>query len=98
MPPTDTRLPEHPLVRVEEAEALHGEIARLPERYRGPVALCDLEGLTQEEAPSRHRCPTGTVAIRLKRARERLRERLPRRGIDPSNSLVMLATLRPAIA
>ena len=29
---------------------IHEEIARLPERYRAPVVLCDLEGRTYEEA------------------------------------------------
>ena len=95
MQPTDSGSPEHPLDRLEQTEALHGEIARLPDRYRGPVVLCDLEGLTQQEAATRLRCPPGTVAIRLKRARERLRARLSRRGLDPSAG-VMALTLNPA--
>ena len=81
--------PECPLILAEEAAALHGEIARLPERYRGPVVLCDLEGLTHQEAAGRLRCPSGTVAIRLKRARERLRARLTRRGMDPRANLMV---------
>ena len=91
MPPTHPSPVEHPLIKVEEAEALHGEIARLPERYRAPVVLCDLEGLTHQEAASRLRCPTGTVAIRLKRARERLRDRLTRRGFDSNAGLMTIA-------
>ena len=93
-PPTDPDPPEYPLVRSEEAEVLHREIARLPERYRVPVVLCDLEGLTQQEAATRLRCPLGTLAIRLKRARERLRDRLGRRGLDPAAALMGL-TLAP---
>src|SRR5262249_26048755 len=31
-------------------EAIHDEIARLPERYRIPLVLCDLEGRTHEQA------------------------------------------------
>ncbi len=60
---------------------LHEEVARLPHRYREPVVLCYLEGLTTEAAASRIGCPRGTVLSRLSRARERLRGRLSRRGL-----------------
>ena len=60
------------------------EIARLPGRYRSAVVLCYLEGLTQEQAARRLRCPVGTVESRLHRARERLRPRLSRRGLAPT--------------
>ncbi len=60
---------------------LHEEIARLPERYREPVVLYYMEGLTTEEAASRIGCPHGTILSRLARARERLRGRLDRRGL-----------------
>ena len=96
MPPKAPKPPEDPLLKIEEAEALHGEIARLPERYRAAVVLCDLEGLTRQEAASRLQCPTGTVAIRLKRARERLRARLTRRGLDPTAGL--MATIGPEMS
>ena len=94
MPGMSPNPPERPLIRLEEAETLHREVARLPERYRGPVVLCDLEGLTHQEAAAQLRCPVGTVTTRLKRARERLRDRLTRRGIDPTAGL-MAATLGP---
>jgi RNA polymerase sigma factor (sigma-70 family) len=68
----------------EEAEMLHEEIDRLPERYRTPVVLCDLEGLTHDEAARRLGCPTGTLGVRLMRARARLRARLIRRGMTPA--------------
>ena len=58
---------------------LHAEIERLPEKYRLPIVLCYLEGLTHEQAASRLRWPLGTVKIRLSRARERLRVRLEER-------------------
>lgn len=62
-------------------QALHEEVARLPEKYREPVVLCDLEGLTQAAAASRLGCPVGTVGVRLMRARGRLRSRLTHRGL-----------------
>ncbi|WP_406698711.1 sigma-70 family RNA polymerase sigma factor [Singulisphaera sp. Ch08] len=60
---------------------LHEEIARLPERYREPIVLCYLEGLTTEAASQRLGCPQGTILSRLSRARERLRMSLTRRGV-----------------
>ncbi len=67
----------------DDWEALHEEVARLPAKYRAPVVLCYLEGQTYEETARRIGCPVGTVRVRLHRARERLRERLTRRGYGP---------------
>ena len=61
---------------------LHEEVARLPQRYREPVVLCYLEGMTTEAAASRLGCPKGTVLSRLSRARDQLRGRLVRRGVS----------------
>ena len=60
---------------------LHEEIDRLPERYRVPVVLCDLQGLTHEKAARHLGWPVGTVKSRLARGRELLRGRLSRRGL-----------------
>jgi RNA polymerase sigma factor (sigma-70 family) len=64
----------------ESWSELHEEIARLPERYREPVVLCYLEGLSTQVAASRLGCPHGTILSRLSRARKRLRAGLIRRG------------------
>jgi RNA polymerase sigma factor (sigma-70 family) len=87
---------DHPaeLESREVGAALEEEVSRLPERYRGPVVLCYLEGLTNEEAARRLACPKGTVLSRLSRAREQLRQRLARRGIEPS-AVMLPAALIP---
>ncbi len=63
---------------------LHDEIHRLPERYRAPIVLCCLEGLTQGQAALSLGWPVGTVQSGLARGRDRLRDRLRRRGVAPS--------------
>jgi RNA polymerase sigma factor (sigma-70 family) len=60
------------------------ELNRLPDRYRAALVLCDLEGLTQEKAAQLLGWPAGTVRSRLSRGRQRLRDRLTRRGLAPS--------------
>ena len=69
--------------RDDLAAVLHEELDRLPDRYRVPIVLCDLEGRTCEEAARHLGCPIGTIGSRLVRGRERLRDRLRRRGLAP---------------
>ena len=70
--------------RPEGWSELHDELDRLPEKYRAPIVLCYLGGLTHQEAADQLRLPLGTVKVRLSRARERLRGRLSRRGLAPA--------------
>lgn len=63
---------------------LHEEIARLPDKYRVPVVLCHLEGMSRQGASAQLRCPENTLGVRLMRARERLRAGLARRGFAVS--------------
>jgi RNA polymerase sigma factor (sigma-70 family) len=86
-PVTDCR-PELTLICREELEALHEAVARLPERYRVPLVLCELQGLSYQEAALRMGCPVGTIGVRLSRARRRLREQLILRGVVPSAALL----------
>jgi hypothetical protein len=55
------------------------------------VVLCDLEGLTHEQAADRLGCPVGTIKSRLSVARDRLRQRLTRRGLAPAVGAVATA-------
>ena len=68
------------------ARVLHEEIERLPERFRAPLILCDLEGRSHEQAARHLGWPVGTVKSRQARGRERLRDRLRRRGVAPEAS------------
>ena len=68
----------------ETWKELHEELERLPERFREPIVLCHIEGLTQEQAAHRLGWPIGTVQSRLARGRDRLRVRLVRRGVTLS--------------
>jgi HlyD family secretion protein len=61
--------------------AIHEEINKLPEKYRVPVVLCDLEGRTHQEAARFLGWPIGTVKSRQSHARGLLRDRLARRGL-----------------
>jgi RNA polymerase sigma factor (sigma-70 family) len=66
---------------LEIRRAVREELEQLPARYRRPLALCYLEGLTHEEAAEQLDCPVGTVKVQLVRARRLLKERLDRRGV-----------------
>jgi RNA polymerase sigma factor (sigma-70 family) len=65
----------------EIGPVVRDEFARLPDRYRVPMTLCDLDDLTHEEAARQLGWPVGTIKSRLSRGRARLRERLIRRGL-----------------
>src|SRR2546430_868266 len=55
---------------------LDAALLALPERYRVPVVLCHLQGLSRREAAARLGCPEGTLSSLLNRALVRLRARL----------------------
>ncbi len=59
------------LAPIIEAE-VRGALEALPERFRLPVVLSDVEGLSYKEIAKVMGCPVGTVMSRLHRARKML--------------------------
>ncbi len=71
-----SRMPDESLLRLQLREAVTAAIQELPEIYRAPVVLRDIQGLSTEEASSRLHLKHQTLKSRLHRGRLMLRERL----------------------
>ncbi|MCX7701622.1 MAG: sigma-70 family RNA polymerase sigma factor, partial [Gemmataceae bacterium] len=65
---------------------LDREISRLPDKYRAPVVLCELQGRSRKEVAQLLGIPEGTLSSRLAAARQRLADRLRRRGVAVTGS------------
>ena len=70
-----------PALDFDVRSILHDAIERLPGSQRLAVVLCDLEGLTYEQAAGRLHLTVPTLYHRLAKGRRRLRDRLVRRGV-----------------
>ncbi|MCI0461412.1 MAG: sigma-70 family RNA polymerase sigma factor [Gemmataceae bacterium] len=73
----------------EARQAVHEELARLPERHRAALVLCYLEGKTQDEAAAQLGLAKGTLKGHLERGRALLRARLVSRGLGPGAVLAL---------
>jgi len=71
-----SHMPDEELLRAQLRDAVTVAIADLPEIYRAPVVLRDIQGLSTEEASSRLHLKDQTLKSRLHRGRLMLRERL----------------------
>ncbi len=70
--------PSRGMESAEQNAIVDRELARLPEKYRLPLILCDLESRTHEAVAAELKWPLGTVNSRLARGRDLLRSRLQR--------------------
>lgn len=76
---------------------LDQELNRLPDKFRMPIVLCDLEGRPYREVAQQLGIAAGTLSGRLKTARMMLAKRLSRHGLILSGS-GLLAVLSPTTA
>jgi RNA polymerase sigma-70 factor, ECF subfamily len=67
--------PTETISRAQATRQLRQAILRLPVHYREVVVLCELNGLSYDEAAVIAGCPVGTVRSRLSRARALLIKR-----------------------
>jgi RNA polymerase sigma factor (sigma-70 family) len=74
-------------------EVFDEELARLSDKYREAVVLCDLQSKTRRDVARELGCAEGTVASRLARGRALLAKRLVRRGVGSSAGAFVAAVV-----
>jgi len=75
-PPDEKSLPDENLIDSEQSQTIARAIATLPEKYRAPIILRDIEGRSYEEIAQIMELGLGTTKSRISRARGLLREKL----------------------
>lgn len=75
-PPDEKPLAVDDLIESERARTIARAIAALPEKYRAPVVLRDIEGKSYEEVARILQLGLGTTKSRISRARGLLKEKL----------------------
>lgn len=75
-PPDDRTLQDDMLVEDERSELIGRAIAALPEKYRVPVVLRDIEGKSYDEIAEIMELGLGTTKSRINRGRGLLKEKL----------------------
>jgi len=81
MAPTTEQFSSPKDVWFDVQNVLDEELERLPDKYRSPVVLCDLQGKSRKEAAGQLQIPEGTLSSRLNTARQMLAKKLTRRGV-----------------
>ncbi len=84
--------------RLELRLLVQEELSRLPGRLREAIVLCCIEELTHEQAADRLQIPLGTLKGRVARGKDKLRERLVRRGAALSAAVIASAITTKAYA
>jgi len=75
-PPDTQPLPEDNTIDAEKRKVIEKAIVALPEKYRVPIVLREIEELTYEEVANVMGLGLGTTKSRISRGRRILRERL----------------------
>jgi RNA polymerase sigma factor (sigma-70 family) len=73
----------------ELGAAVDNELSAMPARYREPLLLCYLEGMTRDRAARQLRVSLRTLDRRLARGRELLRGRLGKQGVTLSAAMLV---------
>lgn len=76
----DIDAPDAQSRRADDARVLNAALQRLPDEYREPLSLREIQGASYDEIAEALGVPIGTVRSRLHRARAALREILERAG------------------
>lgn len=92
----------HPGIEPDEGHGellvlLDKEIDRLPDKYRVPLVMCELEGQSRKEVAHLLGMPEGTLSWRLAQAKKRLAKRLSRQGLAISGA-ALTAVMAPGTA
>ena len=72
----DTNQPDITTEKIELVKVVETAISSLPQRYRIPLVLRDMQGLAYEEVAKILSLPKGTVKSRINRARNILKKKL----------------------
>lgn len=75
-PPDEKALPDANLIEDEQSRMIARAIVTLPEKYRAPIVLRDVEGKSYEEIAGILELGLGTTKSRISRARALLKEKL----------------------
>jgi RNA polymerase sigma factor (sigma-70 family) len=96
LPEPETEQPEHFCQELQLL--LDQQLRHLPDKYRVPIIVCDLEGRPIKEAARHLGWPQGTLAGRLARGRKMLAKRLAQRGVVLPGGLLAAAMSESAVS